>query len=156
MAQRAEELADVFEASLGDSTYCFNDWHAVMALGLAGRLGTATRLVADLSGSATGTNKTMLDRAGSDVIRGFLAFAGGDYKMATELLGRARPYAHVFGGSHAQRDAIDLTLLAAAAAAHDDNLVRALMAERLARKPAAVAAAHRVVDVNRARAAGAH
>jgi tetratricopeptide (TPR) repeat protein len=155
LARRAEELADAFEASLGDSAYCFNDWHAVMALGLAGRLGTATRLVADLSGSATGTNKAMLDRAGSDVIQGFLAFASGDYRVAAELLGRARPHAHAFGGSHAQRDAIDLTLLAAASAAHDDNLVRALMAERLARKPTAEAAAHRVVEVNRDRAAGA-
>jgi hypothetical protein len=96
----------------------------------------------------------MLDRAGSDVIRGFLAFAEGDYKLAAELLAQARPHAHVFGGSHAQRDAIDLTLLATASAAHDDNLERALMAERLARKPAAEAAAHRVVEVNRDRTRG--
>jgi hypothetical protein len=121
-----------------------------MALGLAGRLGTAKKLVADLSGSASGTNKKMLDRAGLDVARGFLAFAGGDYQLAAELLGQARPHAYVFGGSHAQRDAIDLTLLAAASAAHDDALVRALTAERLARKPTAAAAAQRIVDVNRA------
>jgi hypothetical protein len=152
LAERAEELSDAFEATLGDSTYCFNDWHAVMALGLAGRLGTATKLVADLSGSASGTNKTMLDRAGLDVVRGFLAFAGGEHKLAAELLGQARPRAHVFGGSHAQRDAIDLTLLAAASAAHDDALVRALMAERLARKPTAATAAQRVVEVGRASA----
>jgi hypothetical protein len=150
LAKQAEELADAFEETLGDSMYCFNDWHAVMALGLAGRLGTAKRLVADLSGSASGTNKMMLDRAGLDVVGGFLAFAGGEYKLATELLGQARPKAHVFGGSHAQRDAIDLTLLASASAAHEDALARALMAERLARKPTAATAARRVVEVSRA------
>jgi tetratricopeptide (TPR) repeat protein len=152
LARRAEELAGIIEATLGGSTYCFNDWHAVMALGLAGHLSTAADLVADLPGRATGTNKTMLDRAGLDVIRGFLAFAGGEYKLAAELLGQARPHAYVFGGSHAQRDAIDLTLLAAASAAHDENLVRALLAERLARKPTAEAAAHRVIEVSGARA----
>lgn len=152
LGRRADQLADTVEASLGDSTYCFNDWHAVMVLGLAGRLGTAAKLVADLSGSATGTNKTMLERAGLDVIRGFLAFAGGEYQLAADLLGQARPRAHVFGGSHAQRDAIDLTLLASASAARDDNLVRALTAERLARKPTAQSAAQRVVEVSRSRA----
>ena len=35
LATQADELADAFEATLGDSTYCFNDWHAVMALSLA-------------------------------------------------------------------------------------------------------------------------
>jgi hypothetical protein len=92
----------------------------------------------------------MLERAGLDIIRGFLAFAGGEYKLAAELLGHARPKAQVFGGSHAQRDAIDLTLLASASAAHDDALVRALTAERLARKPTAATAARRVVEVSRA------
>jgi tetratricopeptide (TPR) repeat protein len=145
--RRAQELADAYEANLGDSAYCFNDWHAVMALGLAGRVRTAAKLVADLPGCARGTNKTMLDRGGLDIIGGMLAFADGDYWLAAELLGRARPSASAFGGSHAQRDAIDLTLLASAAATHDHALVRALMAERLARKPAAETAARRVVEV---------
>jgi tetratricopeptide (TPR) repeat protein len=150
LGKHAEELADAFEETLGDSTYCFNDWHAVMALGLAGRLSTAKRLLADLPGSATGTNKTTLERAGLDVTRGFLAFASGEHKLAAELLSQARPNASVVGGSHAQRDVIDLTLLAAASAAHDNALVRALTAERLARKPTSAAAAQRVVEVSRA------
>jgi len=122
----------------------------VMALALAGRLGIATNLASDLAGRATGTNKAMVDRAGLDIIRGVLAFAGGDFSLATEFLGRARPYASAFGGSHAQRDAIDLTLLASAAAAHDHALVRALTAERVARKPTAERTTQRVVEVSRA------
>ena len=37
VGRRRDELADDVEASLGDPVYVFNDWHAVMALGLAGR-----------------------------------------------------------------------------------------------------------------------
>jgi hypothetical protein len=54
----------------------------------------------------------------------------------------------VVGGSHAQRDVIDLTLIAAAAQAGDNSLTRALVTERIARKPAAEAAARRLITEN--------
>jgi hypothetical protein len=69
-------------------------------------------------------------------------------------------HASVFGRSHAERDAIDLTLLAAAAgcSATAGNgtggaLVRALVAERVARKPTAGRAAGLVIEAGRVRAA---
>ena len=95
------------------------------------------------------------------MIRGVIAVGRGELKRAVDLLSRARSHAHVFGGSHAQRDAIDLTLLAAAAAAAanpvsgdatDDALVRALVAERAARKQTAERAARLVIDASLARA----
>jgi hypothetical protein len=46
-----------------------------------------------------------------------------------------RPVAHRFGGSHAQRDVLDLTLLESARRSGDAALARALAAERVARKP---------------------
>jgi tetratricopeptide (TPR) repeat protein len=166
---RASALADAFEPTLSDSAYCFHDWHAVMALALAGRLGAAYGLVADLSTRATGTNKVMLQRAGRDVMLGVIAFARRRYPSAVELLGQARRHASAFGGSYAQRDAIDLTLLAAAAACSttagngtgpaadsgDGALVRALVAERVARKPTAGRAAGLVIETSQARATGA-
>ena len=42
---------------------------------------------------------------------------------------------HLFGGSHAQRDVIALTLVEAALATEDMTLARALAAERIALKP---------------------
>jgi tetratricopeptide (TPR) repeat protein len=168
---RASALADAFEATLSDSAYCFNDWHAVMTLTLAGRLGTAYGLTAELATRASGTNKVMLERAGLDVMLGVLAFARRQYPSAVKLLGQARRHASVVGGSHAQRDAIDLTLLAAAAACDttagldrgngtglaagsgDGALVRALVAERVARKPTAGRAARLVIEASQARAA---
>ncbi len=59
-----------------------------------------------------------------------------------------RPRANAVGGSHAQRDVIDLTLIAAAARAGDDSLARALVTERVARKPSAEASARRLVTEN--------
>jgi tetratricopeptide (TPR) repeat protein len=170
---RAGALADAFEGTWTGSAYCFNDWHAVMALALAGRLGTAYGLVAKLTTRASGTNKIMLERAGLDLLFGVIAFARRQYPAAVKLLSQARRHARVIGGSHAQRDAIDLTLLAAAAARDatarrdeghgigigigadpgDGALVRALVAERVARKPTAGLAAGLVIAASQARAA---
>ena len=66
---------------------------------------------------------------------------------AVALLRGVRPHAARFGGSHAQRELIDLTLLHAAGQAGLTPLARALVAERLALKPhsplnRALAAAH--------------
>jgi hypothetical protein len=52
------------------------------------------------------------------------------------------------GGSHAQRDVIDLTLIAAAARAGDRGLADALAGERTARKPSAAASAAQLIAVN--------
>ena len=45
------------------------------------------------------------------------------------------PIAHRFGGSHAQRDLLDLTLVEAALRGGDHGLARALAAERHQAKP---------------------
>ncbi len=59
-----------------------------------------------------------------------------------------RQEATVVGGSHAQRDVIDLTLIAAAARSGNAALARALVTERVARKPAADPAARALVLAN--------
>jgi tetratricopeptide (TPR) repeat protein len=87
---RPGTLADAFEGTWSDSASCFNDWHAVMALVLAGRLDTAYGLTAELTGRASGTNKVMLERAGLDVMFGVLAFARRQYPSAVKLLSQAR------------------------------------------------------------------
>jgi hypothetical protein len=69
-------------------------------------------------------------------MRGLLAYARGDAAQACTLLYPLRPAAHHFGGSHAQRDLIDQTLLAAAARAGNVALGRALLNERRLAKAA--------------------
>jgi hypothetical protein len=69
-------------------------------------------------------------------MRALLAFARGEPVLAAQALYAVRGKAQRFGGSHAQRDLIDQTLLAAAAG---DTAVRplgrAVLNERRAAKP---------------------
>jgi hypothetical protein len=63
-----------------------------------------------------------------------VAFGDGDYRQAVDLLRPVRSGAARFGGSHAQRDVIDLTLIEAALRAKDAPLSAALAAERIDRR----------------------
>ena len=66
-----------------------------------------------------------------------MAYASGDADEACRLLYPLRTVAHRFGGSHAQRDLIDQTLLAAASqSAANRPAGRAVLNERLLAKPA--------------------
>jgi hypothetical protein len=58
------------------------------------------------------------------------------YGQAVDLLRDLRLIAHRFGGSHAQRDVLALTLVEAALRGGARNLAKALTAERMALKPA--------------------
>lgn len=62
--------------------------------------------------------------------RAIKAFGDGNYAETVRLLRPIRSYAHRFGGSHAQRDLIDLTLIEATSRAGEDRLAAALLAER--------------------------
>jgi hypothetical protein len=71
-------------------------------------------------------------------MRGLLAFAHGDFDAAATTMHPVRAQAQGFGGSHAQRDLIDQTLLAASAGATGGTakaIGRALLNERLLAKP---------------------
>jgi tetratricopeptide (TPR) repeat protein len=147
--ERATRLADDITPLLDSPpVYIFNDWHAVMALGLAGRHERSQQVIADNRRLATGTNRDVAELAGLTLLEGFSAFAAGRPRDTLEALIDIRQIANVAGGSHAQRDVIDLTLLAAAARAGESRLARALAHEREARKPAAAAATERLIAAN--------
>jgi len=128
--------------------YIFNDWHAVMAFGLAGDHARSARVLAANRHPAGPTNKRAAERAGLRLLEGFAAFAAGQPEATVDLLVDIRPEAHAVGGSHAQRDVIDLTLIAAAARSGQAGLARALVTERIARKPAAAPSARALVLAN--------
>ncbi len=148
VTERAARLAADIDALVTSPVYIFNDWHAVMAFGLAGNHARNELVVAANRHLTAPTNRRAAERAGVDLLEAFSAFAGGRPDRAIDLLIDIRPRASAVGGSHAQRDIIDLTLIAAAARAGDDALARALVTERVARKPAAQAAARQLVIEN--------
>jgi len=128
--------------------YLFNDWHAVMTFGLAGDHDRNARVLAANSRLTAPSNRRAAERAGLRLLEGFAAFAAGSPAAAVDLLVDVRPEAHAVGGSHAQRDVVDLTLIAAAARSGQAGLARALVTERVARKPAAAPSARALVLAN--------
>jgi len=148
VTERAEQLAADIDDLVSSPVYIFNDWHAVMAFGLAGDIARTERVIASNRHLTAPTNAAAAERAGLALLEAFGAFAAGHPDRAIDLLIDIRPRANAVGGSHAQRDVIDLTLIAAAARSGDDSLTRALVAERVARKPTAEAAARQLVTEN--------
>jgi tetratricopeptide (TPR) repeat protein len=148
VTERAEQLAADIDDLVGSPVYIFNDWHAVMAFGLARNAERTERVIASNRHLAAPTNAGAAERAGLALLEAFAAFAAGHPDRAIDLLIDIRPRANAVGGSHAQRDVIDLTLIAAAARSGDDSLARALVTERVARKPTAEAAARQLITEN--------
>ncbi|MBL8554315.1 MAG: tetratricopeptide repeat protein [Phenylobacterium sp.] len=115
----------------------FEDAHAVMTFVAAGRDGDAEAAVDEIARIAAGVgdNAAATRDVGLPVAQAFLAYGRGQHRRAVDLLRDVRSIAHRFGGSHAQRDVLDLTLIDAARRLGDAALERALVAERKAALP---------------------
>jgi len=134
---RWAQLADSWAPMAEYAYYAFNDVHAVMAFVGAQRFDQAQDVLAALERKASGrdTNATMSREVGLPLARGLVAFGMGDYAGCLSWLTPIRTIAHRFGGSHAQRDLIHLTLTEAALRSGNQRLARALAAERTQLKP---------------------
>ena len=123
--------------------YAFNDLHALLALLGAGDLTRAEHWLACCAArvlaceNAARHNHAMAREVGLPLMRGVLAMVRGDAEGAAPLLYGARSHAQRLGGSHAQRDLIDQTLLACAArgGAQARAIGRAVLNERRLAKP---------------------
>lgn len=137
VGDRWRALAGKWEPKAKDGNYAFNDAHAMMAFVGAGLDEPARMLLKaqDQAMSGGADNAGFTRDVGHPVSLAIKAFGEGDYSRAVELLRPVRSIAYRFGGSHAQRDVIDLTLIEAAFRAGDGALASALSAERAAARP---------------------
>lgn len=135
---RWQELAQSWEALAEHAYYAFNDVHAVMSFVGADRFDLAQRTIAALERKAIGsdTNAMMSRDVGLPLAQALLAFGMGRYADVVNLIAPMRTIAHRFGGSHAQRDLVHLTMVEAAMRSGNARLSRALAAERTQLKPA--------------------
>jgi hypothetical protein len=134
---------DLSDATAG--LYPFNDLHALLALIGTGDLGAARgwlRRVETQSARHAGSNRTVAKEVGLPLMHGMLAYADGRFDAAVQALYPLRALTHRVGGSHAQRDLIDQTVLAASARASDRSAGRALLNERRLAKPETPLTAH--------------
>lgn len=136
VGDRWTPLADQWAAATAESTYAFNDAHAAMAFAAAGRRDDLAALLAaqDRAMATPGDNATMVRLVGRPLVEGLAAYGEGDWRGAIAALDRTRGVDNRFGGSHAQRDVIDLTMIAAAEKAGDAAAAARFRAERAAKR----------------------
>jgi hypothetical protein len=138
-------LADDWQVKMSVPHYAFNDMHAVMAYVGAGRFTDARALIEsrrawiatagrDGNGSAP-TNVAMTRDVGLPVCRALIAFGEERYRDTVAELLPIRTQVNRAGGSHAQRDAVQRTLLEAALRSDQHDVARVLLSERLGVNP---------------------
>lgn len=140
VGDRFERVADLWQARMEGERgfYAFNDVHAMLSFAATGRKDVAEQLLRDMARTAqsgVGSNRAMTADVGLPVARAIRLLGGGVPGRAVDLLEPVRDIAHRFGGSHAQRDLLTLTLIDAAMRAGDTKKARHYLAERALLKP---------------------
>jgi tetratricopeptide (TPR) repeat protein len=140
VASRMEAVADAWQADLAAESgfYAFNDFHAALSFAATGRDAPIARLRQSMQAASWEkiANGEMTREVGIDLCEAIYKFGTGRYSDAADLLVAARDTAWKFGGSHAQRDILSLTLIEAARRAGRKSLAQHYLAERLVHKPA--------------------
>jgi hypothetical protein len=140
VASRFAPIADAWERSLDaeGGFYAFNDFHAALALAAAGRREALGRLREALARGERepGANADMTRQVARGACEAAIDYCEGRFASAAEKLAGVRDGASRFGGSHAQRDLLTLTLIDAATQAGSRDLARHHANERLVHKPA--------------------
>ena len=139
-AERWTALAESWVPAVAEPYYAFNDMFATMAFVGAGRIPQAEELIAArrswlAMAPAHVSNVRMTRDIGIPTCQAMVDFGRGDYAAVVQTLAPLRYRLAEFGGSHAQRDAIQQTLVEAAIRANDLALARSLVAERMWVKP---------------------
>ena len=139
VAERFAALARVWQPRVDEPWCAFNDMHAVMCHVGADQQRSAEELIGDreqyVTAAGQGDNVTTTTQIGLPVCRALLAFGRGQYAEAFALLFPLRRILERCGGSNAQRDVIQQTLVEAAIRAGLWREARALVDERLAARP---------------------
>ena len=130
-------VANTWMAHVDDHLLAFNDLHCAFAAARSPEPDHAPRLRQSLDEYqrvGSGENRQVTSEIGRRLIDGVLAFAANDHKRAVEAILPVRNDAARIGGSHAQRDVIDLTLITAAERSGQGSLASALRAEAADRR----------------------
>ncbi|HEY3623992.1 MAG TPA: tetratricopeptide repeat protein [Roseiarcus sp.] len=138
VGHRWAPVADKWMAHVDDHVLAFNDLHCGFAAARSPDPDHTARLGRSLDNYerlGSGDNRHVTAEVGRRLIDGALAFAAGHYTRAVEAILPVRHDAVSIGGSHAQRDIVNLTLIAAAERSGQWGLARALLAERVCARP---------------------
>ena len=138
VGSRWDIVADRWEPVADAGNYAFNDVHAMMAFVGADRRGSAQRVIEAQNAAMmaeSADNAAFTRDVGHPVALAIQNFGDGKYAETVRQLRGVHNIAHRFGGSHAQRDVLDLTMIEAAFRSGQHALAKALSAERALAKP---------------------
>jgi hypothetical protein len=137
IGDRFERVANAWAAKLDGEHgfYAFNDVHAILAFAGTQRQDAMARVLAALETPIPGTNGMMVRDVGLPLARAIVAFSAGNYSTAADQLAGVRDIANRFGGSHAQRDLITLTIIEAALRSGHKSMARHYLNERAVHRP---------------------
>jgi hypothetical protein len=114
----------------------FADLHAVLADASAGNTVAAKQRIAEMR-ERLASGRLPHGEVMPALSEGIVAFAGGDYAAAADLIGRMIPEVVRVGGSHAQRELFEDTYLVACMCAGRTGAAKELLTDRLAHRPSA-------------------
>jgi tetratricopeptide (TPR) repeat protein len=126
-------VAAAWMAHVDDHVLAFNDLHCALAAARSPNredLGRFRRSLDAYERQGLGHNRLVTAEVGRRFIDGAIAYAEGDFRRAIDAMLPVRFETFRIGGSHAQRDLINRTLIAAAERAGDRALVQTLHDER--------------------------
>ena len=138
VGDRWRPVAEAWMRHVDDHVSAFNDLHLALAAARSPDASDAGRVRASLDAYQRlggGDNDRVTVDVGRALVDGMLAFGAGDYAEAIDALSSARNEAIRIGGSHAQRDIVAQTLIAAAERV-GAVAPRARLARRARRHPA--------------------
>jgi tetratricopeptide (TPR) repeat protein len=136
VGDRWTAVSQQWAAHVHEHVAAFNDLHLAFAAARAPALRELLRDSLDAyAREGEGDNSAVTAAVGRPLIEAMFDFADGRYAEAAERLVPIRYDVWRIGGSHAQRDVVDLTALVAAERAGERNLARALAAERAELRP---------------------
>lgn len=135
---RWEELGEVCAKHVDDHLFVFHDAHYMMALAAAGRTVDVEQMLKSMEDAAQDASTTegpVFKDVGLSMCQAIVAARKGEYGDVVDLLAPIRYQVYRIGGSHAQRDVFAQMLVHAAISDGRHDLARALIGERVERRP---------------------
>ncbi len=127
------EVRDQADAAVQNPGLPFRDGHAAMAFAAAGDEDGVARVVEGWRAMANNGN-ALAAEAALPLMEGISAFAQGDYAQSAALLKGVQPQLPRIGGSHAQHEVFEDTLLEAYLRAEQYDDAQTLLQARLSRR----------------------
>ena len=138
VGDRWAELAERSAGRAEDQMLVFADAHYMMAFAAAGDAKSESSLLdAERGYAAAGgeIESAVAAEVGVPLLEAIAAHRRGDHGRCVDLLLAVRPALREIGGSHAQRDVFERTLIEAAIADRRLTLARALLSARVRARP---------------------